>query len=102
MPQPVTKRLNVTFNTGLPLGTRGTFTLDGQRWIALPDDKYQRIGAVMDRMIGALTWIRDELTRWLAANPGDATRIAAILAVIARADHNRKDLALDKARAVTQ
>lgn len=102
MPEPVTKRVNVTFNTGLPLGTRGTFTHDGQRWIAIPHSKYQRIGAVMDRTIGALDWIRGDLTRWLASNPADTTRVAMILAVIARAHHNRDELAMDKAKAVTQ
>lgn len=102
MPQPVTKRLNVTFHTGLPLGTRATFTHEGQRWIAIPDTKHSRIGAVMNRMLWALAWIRDDLTRWLSANPGDATRIATILAVIAKADQANRELALDKAEAVTQ
>ena len=42
----------VTFDDGLPLGLRATFTHEGERWIAYPAEKYWMIAHVLDRLIG--------------------------------------------------
>lgn len=101
MPEPVTKRLQVTFNTGLPLGTRGTFTHDGQRWIAVPADKYHRLTALIDRSLGVLDGIERHMTNWVAGHPHDTERVGMLLAGIARAREYSDEIAIDKVKAVT-
>lgn len=99
--EPVTKRVTVTFHDGLPLGTRGIFTHQGQRWIAIPMEKYTRIVTVTDRLIGALNTIRGQLTRWVSAHPQDAERVVMILTVVAHAEEAARQATVDKAEAQT-
>lgn len=80
MSETVSKRLAVTFDDGLPLGTRGAFTYQGERWIALPLTKYQSILHAADRMTGRLARVRGALTRRIGSHPGDAGWILPILA----------------------
>lgn len=101
MPEPIEKRVKVTFHTGLPLGTRGTFTHDGQRWIAVPADKYQRLTATIDRLLGVLGGIERHMTNWVAGHPHDTERVAMLLAGIARARQLSDEIARDKVKAAT-
>lgn len=91
-----TKSKKITFMTGLPIGTRGHFTHEGERWIAVNQTKYVATLTVCDRLIGIMNSIRGEATQWLAANPGDVARAGMLLAVIARADEAAKTCALEK------
>jgi predicted type IV restriction endonuclease len=99
--EPVTKRVNVTFRDGLPLGTRGSFKYDGRSWIAVPLDKYQRITTVTDRLIGTLNIIRTQLTHWVTSHPEDAERVVMILMTIAQAEEIARQAAVDKTEART-
>jgi hypothetical protein len=99
--EPVTKRINVTFRDGLPLGTRGSFTHGGQRWIAVPLEKYSAITAVTDRLLGIIGNIQGQMTRWVTAHPEDAERVVMILAAVARAEEAAQQAADDKTRART-
>lgn len=101
MPENVTKRLNVTFCTGLPLGRRATFTHDGELWIAHQATKHRGIVACLDRAAGALDNVRTHLVQWLSARPEDVSRVAALLVIIARADTLRTELVDEKSAAVT-
>lgn len=101
MPQDITKRTQIVFSTGLPLGRRGTFTHEGQRWIAVPQTKYQAITTVTDRLTGALAAVQRDITALLAAHPGDTDRINTILGILARADQVRKQALVDKVEAQT-
>lgn len=97
----VTHQRKVTFSTGLPLGTRATFTHEGQTWVALPLDKLRAERVVTDLLIGVLNQIRGQMTRWLAANPEDATRVGMLLQAIAHADAIATQASVDKSKART-
>lgn len=96
MSEPVTAMRKLTFHTGLPVGTRATFTHEGEPWIALPAAKYVATLTICDNLIGNLQSIRHTATKWLAANPGDVQRAGMLLAVIARADKAAETAALEK------
>lgn len=100
MTETVTKRKQVTFDDGLPLGTRGTFTHDGELWIAYPASKNQRIVAVIDRMLGILSRISGDALRSINGHPGN-TELAAFAARVLQAGHHGNDLAGEKVKAVT-
>jgi len=91
----------VTFHDGLPLGTRGVFSYEGQRWIAVPLEKYQRITTVTDRLIGTLNIIRTQLTHWVSSHPEDAERVVMILTTIAQAEEIARQATVDKSEART-
>ena len=95
-----TKSVKITFADGLPLGTRGTFRRDGQWWIALPMSKYQRITAVIDRLLGVHAGIASEMLRWINARPQDAELITHVLerTALARSVHRRYALEKTEAR----
>lgn len=101
MPQDITKRTQIVFGTGLPLGRRGLFTHEGERWIALPQSKHQAICTVTDRLVGALSAVQRDLTQLLTAHPEDAAKIGAILGILARAEQFRQQALTDKAEAQT-
>lgn len=100
--EPFTEKVAVTFHDGLPIGTRGTFTHNGQRWIALPHNKYVRIVSAIDRLIGALAGIQDDMLRMINDHPADAVRIASILGRIKRVRTLHRELATDKVKAQTE
>lgn len=56
----VSKKLQ--FHTGLPLGECALFTHEGRRWIAAPSDTHTRLGTVIDRLLGSISWACRELT----------------------------------------
>lgn len=100
--EPVKKRKDVTFHTGLPMGTRATFVVDGQLWIAYPQPKLQRILAVTDRLYGTLAAINDDMSRWLNDWPDDAPRVLRVLDRIASGQRFLREMAVEKSEAVTQ
>jgi len=83
MSETVRKRLVVTFNDGLPLGTHGVFTYEGQKWIAVPLPKWQAVLAVADRMVSVLNRGRAQLTRRVSVHPESAPWIVPILQTLA-------------------
>lgn len=95
------KRLQITFAKSLPMGTRGTFTHDGQLWIAYPAEKNRRINATLDRLIGSLARVRNECVRWINARPQDADLVVHALAISSRAQLIIDELTIEKAEAVT-
>lgn len=101
MPEDIQKRLNVTFGTGLPLGTRATFTHDRQLWIAYPATKQAQIHACIDRLAGSLTRIKKQLIAWLSTQPDDAQRVALLLNILAHAEQIQNEILTEKTRAVT-
>ena len=98
MTVPVTKRLAVTFRDGLPIGERGEFTYDKQRWVAYPARRYTAILTVLDRLLGAHAGVQRELLRLLSDHPEDAARVARILGIVTRARCLHRDLAGQKVR----
>lgn len=101
MAKDVVKRLQVTFAVSLPMGTRGTFTHDGELWIAYPAKKNQRIVVVIDRMIGIFTSIHDDMLRWINHWPSDAEKVCAVIESVERARALREELVLEKSEART-
>jgi hypothetical protein len=101
MPEDVTKRLNVTFETCRPLGARATFTHNHQTWIAYPATKQQQIHACIDRLLGTIGLFQKRLTHWLATNPGDTQRITMLLDTLAKADQLRREITTKKCEAIT-
>ncbi len=101
MSEYVTAQQKLTFKTGLPLGRHATFTHEGQRWIAVPQDKYRAIVTVTDRLLGAIDKIRGQATRWVSAHPEDAQRVLMLLRVIAHTDTIINESRSDKAKAQT-
>lgn len=96
MPEDVTKKLTVkltvTFATGLPMGTRGSFKHEGQVWLAYPSRKQSRLFALVDRMVGALGRIQVECIAWISGHPEDAARVAMLLQIIAHADAIKREV----------
>lgn len=101
MPPDVVKSHKITFATSPPMGTRGTFTHDGELWIAYPASKNQRIHAVIDRLVGAHDRIATEMIRWINARPGDAELVARVLDIASRARFLYQELTIEKQEAMT-
>jgi hypothetical protein len=91
------KTKKVTFDTSLPRGTCATFTHEGTRWIAYPQDKATAVAVALDRTLGALNGVHDDLVRWVNNHPEDA---AALMPIVARTTRVQA-LAREKARAWT-
>lgn len=102
MPRENTHKLTVTFADSLPMGTRGTFTHDGQMWVAYPADKNQRIFTLVDRLVGIHAGIYKEMVRWINARPGDAELVTRVLEKVGRAQQLHQELITEKAEAATQ
>ena len=94
-----TKSVKITFADGLPLGARGTFKRNGQWWIAVPMSKYQRITAVIDRLLGVHAGIASEMLRWINARPQDIELITRVLERTALARSVHRQYALEKTEA---
>lgn len=100
MPEPITKRLAVTFSDGLPLGTHGSFKHDGQTWIAYPAKKDARIMSVIDRMLGIFSRITADALRSINAHPDNPDLCALAASIVGSAGRGTK-LAAEKGRALT-
>lgn len=98
MPEYITKRLNVTFKTGLPMGERANFTYQGELWVGLPARKYTRIVAVLDRIIGIHVSMQREMIRWINARPQDAELVVRVLDRLARSRQLHSEIINDKVR----
>jgi hypothetical protein len=92
------KTKKVTFSTGLPRGACATFTHNGQRWFAYPQDKVQGLGVVMDRMLGTINRLHNGLIDWINRHPEDAARVTRLMGSVA----TTQKLASDKAEAWTK
>lgn len=101
MPPDVVKMKKVTFATSMPMGTRATFTHDGELWVAYPATKNQRIFAVTDRLIGIHAGITKEMIRWINARPQDADLIARVLERTMSARKVQQELIIEKTEART-
>lgn len=99
MTESRTRRCQVTFETSLPMGTVGRFTLDGERWIALPQAKYTRILTIIDLMLGQNARIRTELVRWINHWPDDAARVAGVLEMVGRVEELSSEVITEKTEA---
>lgn len=91
----------VTFNDGLPLGVRATFTHEGERWIAHPVQKYQKIAHVLDRLIGLHATTTRIMVSWVNAWPGDAKRVAQIMEITHKARALGRSATMEKIEALT-
>lgn len=96
MSEPVTAMRKLTFHTGLPVGTRATFTHEGEPWIALPKNKYVAILTICDNLIGALNNTRRQCINWINAWPSDATKVAKVLEIVRAADEKAQTATLEK------
>jgi hypothetical protein len=101
MPPDVVKTKKVTFATSLPMGERGTFTHDGELWIAYRRSKNQRIFALIDRLIGIHAGITKEMITWINKRPGDADLAAYVLQRVAVARKLQQELIVEKAETTT-
>lgn len=102
MPPDVVKSKKVTFAQSLPMGTRATFTHDGEIWIAYPAKKNQQIHGLVDRLMGIHTGITEEMTRWINKRPADADLAVYVLKWTAQARKAHAELAIEKVEAFTQ
>lgn len=102
MPRDTVETLKVTFSQSLPMGTRGTFTHDGELWIAYPSKKNTRILSVIDRLLGVHEGITKEMIRWINARPQDAELVTKVLERVARAKQIHEELVTEKAKAATE
>jgi hypothetical protein len=102
MPEDITKRISVTFGVGLPHGTHGSFTHDGEHWVAFPIKKYGRLTGVVDRMIGQYGLLQRHMVDWLNAHPNDGERMLMLLEQITRIDKLRREWADEKTEARTE
>lgn len=94
-----TKRIAVTFGTGLPNGTHAHFTHEGVIWIAYPAAKNTRILTVIDRMLGVHATLQRRLVDWLNTRPDNGDRIVVLLDDVRRA---RTELIAEKQRSQTE
>ena len=99
MAEDITKRVAVTFATGLPHGTHAHFKHDGQIWIAYPAAKNTRIVTVIDRMLGIYATMQRRLVDWLNTRPADSAAIVVLLDDVRRA---RTELITEKQRSQTE
>lgn len=99
MPEPSTRRCQVTFETSLPMGTVGRFTVDGRRWIALPQAKYTRLRTIVDLMVGLNARLRTELVRWMNQWPDDALRVSRALEMVSAAEKLSSEVITEKTEA---
>jgi hypothetical protein len=95
------KMKKVTFATSLPMGERGTFTHDGDLWIAYRAGKNQNIHALVDRLIGLHAGISREMIRWINVRPQDAELVAQVLKWTAQAQKVQHELIQQKTEVFT-
>jgi len=91
----------VTFDDGLPLGLRATFTHEGERWIAHPAQKYRMISNVLDRLIGLHDHTAKLMVAWVNDWPGDGKRVAQVMEIGKRARELGKSVTMEKVVAQT-
>lgn len=103
MPEDITKRVNVTFGTGLPLGEHARFKHDSEFWIAFPARKNAQIFAVTDKLIGIYSGMLENVVRFLNSHPHseETELVVSMLGSIARARKVYAELLVDKTKART-
>lgn len=75
----VEKMRKVTFSRGLPRGTIATFNYEGQKWVAYPQEKFDAIQRVQNRLFATVERVHKDLLSWINAHPENASRVARIL-----------------------
>ena len=101
MTETKTASRKLTFNDGLPMGIHATFTHEGEKWIAVPLVKYQKISAAMDRMGGLFSHINKLMVSWVNSWPEDGERVAQIMEIAQRARVEGRAVVMDKIQALT-
>lgn len=101
MTETKTATRKLTFNDGLPMGVHATFTHEGQKWIAVPLTKYQKIGAVLDRMGGLFSHINKLMVSWVNSWPEDGAKVAQIMEIAQRARAEGKAVTMERVEALT-
>jgi len=96
MTETRTAMRKLTFDDGLPIGTRATFKENGETWICLPKTKYVNLLTICDNLIGALNATRRDCISWINMWPSDAARVAKVLEIVARADEKARTAAQEK------
>ena len=100
----VTKKISVTFDSGLPMGTCARFKHEGEIWIAYPSKKNARILRVIDRLLGIFDRMTDNTVRILNNHPGNAGVQELAVSNLGSVEGARQewfDLAVEKVKAVT-
>lgn len=101
MTETKTVSRKLTFNDGLPLGVHATFTHEGEKWIAHPLVKYQKIAAAMDRILGLHSHINRLMVSWVNSWPEDGDKVARIMEIAQRARTEGKAVTMEKILALT-
>ena len=101
MTETKTASRKLTFNDGLPMGVHATFTHEGQKWIAVPLTKYQKISSVMDRMNGLFSHINKLMVSWVNSWPEDGAKVAQIMEIAQRARAEGKAATMERIEALT-
>lgn len=99
MPEHETKKKDVTFKVGLPMGRNATFTHEKELWIAVPASKYSAILGVTDHLIAIHHKIAKDMVRWMNHFPEDAVRAGKILKRVNVAFETHRELVQDKTKA---
>lgn len=102
MAPTLTKSIKVNFDDGLPIGTRGTFNLDGELWIAVPMQKYVDICTMIDKMLNTYARIADEMLTWVNRHPGDVDLITDIISRVKEMRRRHRELLHTHIRAKTK
>lgn len=100
----VTKKIQVTFTTGLPMGACARFKHEGEIWIAYPAKKNSRILAVIDRFLGIYGGIIDNTVRIINRHPENAGVQELAVSCLGSVERARKlswDLGIEKIKAQT-
>jgi hypothetical protein len=104
MPEKITKKLTVTFDAGLPMGTCARFKHEGEIWIAYPAKKNTRILTVIDRLLGIYGGMTDDIVRCLNNHPDNPALQEIAVACLGSVDRARKlwfEIAVEKVKAAT-
>lgn len=97
VPQDQVKSKKVTFGTGRPRGTCGTFMHEGERWIAYPESKVAGVAVAMEHMLATIERIREDAVRWINTHPESAIQATDII----ERTNRLNELATEKVKAWT-
>lgn len=101
MTETKTASRKLTFNDGLPLGINATFTHEGEKWIAVPLVKYQKIAAAMDRILGLHSHVNQLMVSWVNSWPEDGAKVAQVMEIAQRARVEGRAVVMEKIHALT-
>lgn len=93
--------LEVSFATGLPMGTRGVFEYNGKVWIARTADRDQGMFTILDRYASIFKRINDEMISWINQRPADVELVAKVIELVDGAEQLRRELMKEKVEVAT-